>query len=221
MINDLFAPSALYKKERKFCKQSLASMSWNSATLHENGLTLNLCFTESIKRIDIRYKNAGKFTKYGVSLTPSELNHCVEYAENFRKPPLVSVYYNLTIAKDGKSTFRITKGRGNVITSLGFWEEIKALIPAAKYLCGSDIEIERLLELYTLCKTRSKEKDLSGCWSCVVFQVEPETCFLYKLGLVDKVQFVGKFIIDLKKLEEFKENNPVVFNSFVEVCHTI
>lgn len=195
------------------------SSSWKNFTIVDAPMSLGLSFSDKVKRIDIRFKKEGKFTKYGVSLTPSEMEFCASFARNFQESPSKASFYSLVLEKSGENGFRIKKKDKEVLTNLLFWNQITPYIPAVKYLCLKDgINVETILDLYLCCQYLSKEEVLAKKWysNANIIKDNIDGSFLVKLGFVQLNQYETR-TIDTEEMDQFAEHLPETFASIVKM----
>ena len=182
--------------------------------------TCRLMFTDKVKRIDIRYKHQNKFTKNGVSLTPSEFKYCLAYANQFDKLPNNVFFYNLKLSKQSGTTFMIQKGdKPSIITSLEFWKIIAPYAVAMIYLISNaDLPIEQLLDLSLLSTIMPKKDLLDRKWPESVIDYNPFKSFLHHLGLLKSDQpNIRK--IDTESLNRFLIEDSILFDSLVKFLY--
>lgn len=189
----------------------MSSSDWKTYTIVDDIVAFSLCFNQSVKRIDIRLKRQGKFTRYGVSLTPSEVDHCVKFITGVKNNP---EFYHLSVEKAAGANFWLKKGT-QVLTTSSFWKKVSPFIPAAKYLCGDLKEKDQLFDLFIVSKSTDKNDLLEKKWA---ISTNPKDCenILEILGLRDNS---GIRPIDFEALNKFADEKPEVFTSMVNLFY--
>ena len=179
-----------------------------------------LMFTEKVRRVDIRFLDKGKFTKNGVSLTPSELEFCLDFVSKFKESPSEATFYNLTIEKDGKSAIRLMKhDKPYVITDLSFWKILEPIIPAIAYIIRNvDFSVYELLDLFLLSTMMPQKELLKRKWPDNVTDYNPSKSFLHHLGLFDS-EIPKTRKIDTASLNRFLIDESNLFDSLVKFMY--
>ena len=186
----------------------------------QGAVTCRMMITNSVKRIDLRCVSKGRFTKGGVSLTASELNYCMAFADNFNELPGMACFFNLKLWKEGRNCFSIQKGeKPQVITTLDFWKALKPLVPAMKYLISEqNLPLNQLLDL-SLLSTLMPEKDLlNRKWPENVKDYNPYKSPLQHLGFIKLDNSIVRKI-DTESLNQFLIDDSILFDSLVKFMY--
>lgn len=188
-------------------------------TIWRLNVALRLMFTDKVRRVDIRCLSM--VPRCGVSLTPSELKFCADYAEFYNDESTEALFYDLKIERDGSKTFKISKGsKPGIILSKGFFKIWKPWFPAMIYLISNkDLPIKQLLDLKYLSSKMSLQELKKRNW--VEFKDDeyvPKMCFLHDLGVID-LDLDKKSKIDWESIVSFCKDDSILFDSLCQFMY--
>lgn len=193
--------------------------SW--VVVSEPDLICRLMFTDNVKRLDVRALENFKYTKYGVSLSNSEINFCMAFAESFDKVQKSVCFYKLTAEKKSDKSFFVQKeDKPGCETPVEFWKSLKPFKEAIQWLISSStLPIEILMDLCFLTTQISKDEMINRKWKHITSEYTPSrTSFLFYLGLV-KPDEAQTRKIDIDSLDRFMYDDPILFDSLVQFLY--
>ena len=190
-------------------------------TVVKGPVVCRLMFTDKVRRVDIRAMDQGKFTKQGVSLTPSQLQFCSGYADGYNDDSGEAAFFSLQISRESKNSFRIKKDeKPDVITSCAFWKTLKPLIPAMIHIIASDpLPIDQLLDLHFLSTKLTVQELKRRKWVHIkAVDYKQKNCFLNELGVIVPEMYKDHQI-DFESLNRFLKEEPILFDSLCKFMY--